>query len=769
MLRGQSAAERLRRLLRSARGSTTRARSATVLPYFSYQHQQVIIPGETCGTGSSSVSGLAFYQGSGYPASYQDALFFADYSRKCVWAMRKGANGLPDTSTVHTIIGATGPVMLAKAPNGDILYAGFDDDRLHRIVYVGGNLPPTAAISAVPSSGASPLTVSFSAAGSSDPEGQTLSYAWDLDGDGSFDDGTGLTRSWTYTGATATSITARVLVSDTGGQSAVAATAILLNGTRPTAVIDTPTGSLQWKVGDPIGFSGRGVDPDEPGGQLPASALQWEVIINHCPSDCHVHSMQTFNGVASGSFNAPDHEYPSSLELRLTVTDPTGGSDVATVTLQPQTTSLTFNTNVAAPLTLAVNGAASVTPFSRTVIVGSSNSLNAQSPQTIGATTYTFTSWSDGLPQLHQITAPATPTTYTASYTTGQPTSQTVTFQVAAGSDDANQQAASIAIDGATVFLGNADASQVNTTGFRFTGVTIPPGAVVTAASLEVTPSATQWSAMSFEVGAEAAVNSATFSDVSGPSSRPLLAPRATHFSNEQWLANTWVSASDGVGPLVQAVVSQPGWAAGNALSLILRGTDAGWARKWAWAFENGAARAARLVVTFSVPPSGPSISINDVAVAEGNSGTSNATFTVTLSAQPGATPVTVNYATGNGTASAPGDYTATSGAAELHRHDDDPDHHRADRRRHRRRGQRDLRGDAERGGRRLDSGRYRHRHHHQRRRGGADAHDCRHSGGRGQRRHDDGELHGDALGPARSDAGHRQLRHRQRLGRGSW
>ena len=436
---------------------------------------------------------------------------------------------------------------------------------------------------------------------------------------------------------------------------------ILLNGSRPTAVIDTPTGSLQWKVGDPIGFSGRGLDPDETGGLLPPSGLQWEVIINHCPSDCHVHRMQTFNGVASGSFTAPDHEYPSSLELRLTVTDPTGASDVATVTLQPQTTSLTFNTNPAAPLTLAVNGAAAVTPFSRTVIIGSSNSLNAQSPQTIGSTTYTFNWWSRRPAATAPDHGPGDAHHLHRQLRRRPGDSQTVTFQVAAGSDDANQQATAITTDGATVFLGNANASQVNTTGFRFAGVTIPPGAVVTAASLEVNASATQWSAMSYEVGAEAAVNSATFTD-SGPSARPLLAPRATHFSNEQWLANTWYSASDEVGPLVQAVVSQPGWAAGNALSLILRGTDAGWARKWAWAFENGAARAARLVVTFSVPPSGPSISINDVTVTEGNSGSANATFTVTLSAPPGATPVTVNYATGNGTATAPSDYTAASG-----------------------------------------------------------------------------------------------------------
>ena len=47
--------------------------------------------------------------------------------------------------------------------------------------------------------------------------------------------------------------------------------------------------------------------------------------------------------------------------------------------------------------------------------------------------------------------------------------------------------------------------------------------------------------------------------------------------------------------------------------------------------------------------------------MAEGNAGTSNAGFVVTLSAQPGASTVTVNYATANGTAVAPGDYTAVA------------------------------------------------------------------------------------------------------------
>ena len=56
-----------------------------------------------------------------------------------------------------------------------------------------------------------------------------------------------------------------------------------------------------------------------------------------------------------------------------------------------------------------------------------------------------------------------------------------------------------------------------------------------------------------------------------------------------------------------------------------------------------------------------PSLSINDVSLAEGNSGTSNANFTVSLSAASGQT-VTVNYATSDGSATAGSDYTATSG-----------------------------------------------------------------------------------------------------------
>jgi large repetitive protein len=56
-----------------------------------------------------------------------------------------------------------------------------------------------------------------------------------------------------------------------------------------------------------------------------------------------------------------------------------------------------------------------------------------------------------------------------------------------------------------------------------------------------------------------------------------------------------------------------------------------------------------------------PSLSIDDVSVIEGNAGTTPAVFTVTLSAASGQT-VSVNYATADGTATQPSDYTSASG-----------------------------------------------------------------------------------------------------------
>ena len=74
----------------------------------------------------------------------------------------------------------------------------------------------------------------------------------------------------------------------------------------------------------------------------------------------------------------------------------------------------------------------------------------------------------------------------------------------------------------------------------------------------------------------------------------------------------------------------------------------------------NGIPSEAKIIqIATSLPT--PILSINDASVTEGNSGTVNANFTVTLSASSGQI-VTVNYATANGTATAGSDYVSGSG-----------------------------------------------------------------------------------------------------------
>jgi glucose/arabinose dehydrogenase len=392
-------------------------------PYYTYNHGACVVSYPGCHTGGSSITGVAFYQGGSYPAAYNGALFFADHTRNEIWVMMPGADGLPDPANIQSFVGvdaaggaAGHPVDLKIGPGGDLFYVDMEDGTLHRIIYTAANQPPTARISASPTTGSAPLTVAFDGSASTDPEARPLTYSWDLNGDGTFGDATGPTASYTYT--TSGIYTASLLVTDDQGASDTTSVTITVGNTPPVAVIDAPGSSLTWQVGQTINFSGHATDAQD--GTLPASALNWSVILHHCvtQTDCHTHVIQTFTGVASGSFTAPDHAYPCWLELQLTATDSGGLTSTASVRLDPQTVVLTFRTNPAGlKLTdLAVNSTAQATPFSTTVVVGSNNSVSAPSPQISNRSTYYFSSWSDGGAQSHVIVAPATNTTYTATY-----------------------------------------------------------------------------------------------------------------------------------------------------------------------------------------------------------------------------------------------------------------------------------------------------------------------------------------------------------------
>ena len=374
-------------------------------PHYAYDHSSE--PDDPCSGQSSSTTGIAFFEGSRYPG-YDGALFFADYSRNCIWAMPVNHAGVPDPTDIETFAaGASSPTDLTMGPGGDLYYVDYWGGAVRRIVYLGANDAPTALVEASPDEGPTPLTVQFDASGSSDPNGDALSYAWDLDGDGGHDDSTEERPVQTY--ERRGTYVVGVKVTDEQGASSVASATILPANSRPAASIDSPSTATAWRVGDRIHFAGSASDSDD--GVLPDAALHWSLVLQHCPSTCHGHAIQSWAGAAGGSLDAPDHEYPSHLELTLTATDSDGATDTETIRLDPITVPLTFATNPPG-LKLAVGSTSGPAPFERVVIAGSTNSISAPTPQG----DWSFSSWSDRGARSHEITAPDGAETYTATY-----------------------------------------------------------------------------------------------------------------------------------------------------------------------------------------------------------------------------------------------------------------------------------------------------------------------------------------------------------------
>ncbi len=396
---------------------TSLAGSAVTAPHYAYQHGSAVA-GE-CTQSSSSISGLAFYEGGPYPDQYDNALFFTDYSRQCLWVLpATGTGGAPNPVQIAHFADLAEPVHLTIGPGGDLFYVDFgqgdDNGSIRRITYLFDNDQPTADIEASPTSGDDPLLVDFDASGSSDPNDDPLTYAWSFGDDGSaFDDSFEESPSHTY--AVPGTYTARVRVNDGRGGTDTDQVTINVDNETPNASITSPAASLTWSVGEVVSFSGTGNDPDD--GALPASAFDWSLIMHHCPDVCHSHPIREWHDVTAGSFAAPDHEYPSHLELRLTVTDSLGGTDTASIEIDPQTVTFQMRSSPAG-LRVTAGGTTAITPFSVTVIHRSAVILGVPSGQVHDGFPNTWASWSQGGPKTQTVTASAS-ATYTATFEGG--------------------------------------------------------------------------------------------------------------------------------------------------------------------------------------------------------------------------------------------------------------------------------------------------------------------------------------------------------------
>jgi PKD repeat protein len=135
------------------------------------------------------------------------------------WNFGNGVTSAAMSPTYTFPSSGTFPVLLTVTDNDGLQGAA----SITISVTASANQTPVAVISATPSSGVAPLPVSFSSAGSIDPDGSIVSYSWDF-GDGTTS--TEVSPNKTYNAAG--SYAARLTVTDNVGATASSNTTILV-------------------------------------------------------------------------------------------------------------------------------------------------------------------------------------------------------------------------------------------------------------------------------------------------------------------------------------------------------------------------------------------------------------------------------------------------------------------------------------------------------------------------------------------------------------
>ncbi len=274
-----------------------------------------------------------------FPAYYDKTPFFHEWSRDYLAEMRLDAAGnLLKVSKTHSAIPFSSPMHLKFGPNGSLYViewgsgfgGGNTDDGVYRIDYVSGNRAPVAKAAATPTSGRAPLAVQFSAAGSSDPDGDALTYGWDFDGNGTTD-ATTATASHTYT-ANGT-YNAVLTVTDAGGKEGRAQVTITVGNTAPVVRFSGPPDGGQFAWGDPINYTVSVTDPED--GTIDCTRVSVVTAIGH---DDHSHDTGRFTGCTATVSTESDHgEYANTFYvLTATYTDSGGLVGSTSVVLQPK-------------------------------------------------------------------------------------------------------------------------------------------------------------------------------------------------------------------------------------------------------------------------------------------------------------------------------------------------------------------------------------------------------------------------------------------------
>jgi glucose/arabinose dehydrogenase len=305
-----------------------------------------------------------------FPAYYDGVHFFYEWARNYVKEIHfDDSAGLVKINPFLPGGNFNKPMDMRFGPDGSLYLlewganfgGGNNDSGLYRIDYVSGGRAPVAKATGTPTNGTAPLTVQFSSAGSADPDaGDTISYAWDFDGDNTTDS-TAANPTHTYT--TNGNITAKLTVTDNTGRSGFANVPITVGNTAPTVTITAPPNGGMLDFGQQISYTVQVSDPED--GTIDCSKVKLNPALGH---DDHEHGTTDYTGCSGTIPTDLLGGHPDGADLFYVLNaryEDEGNGSIAKLTgfgralLQPKHKQAEFFTTQSGTRTIAQSGAES--------------------------------------------------------------------------------------------------------------------------------------------------------------------------------------------------------------------------------------------------------------------------------------------------------------------------------------------------------------------------------------------------------------------------
>ncbi|HXV59878.1 MAG TPA: metallophosphoesterase [Vicinamibacteria bacterium] len=424
--------------------------------------------------------------------------------------------------------------------------------------------PPGVSITS-PASGASfdfGEAIFFSGTASDLEDGDlTAALSWTSDVDGEI----GAGGSFTHAALSLGQHTITALVIDSEGLIGSDQLILTVNNTPPTVAIALPVDGASFDFDENVDFSGTASDVED--GDLTA-ALSWTSNVDG--------EIGTGGSFSHSALSLGQHTIAAS------VTDSEGltGSDQIIVTVN--------NTPPTVAITLPVDGASfdfgENVDFSATASDLEDGDLTASlvwesdrdGSLGMGGSISTTTLSSGS----HTITASAVDGEglmgeASVNLSVGDPAATIVQARVVSSSDDAEEdQSGIVRLTSSDLEL--VEEASTQTVGIRFDGVDLPRDAAISNAYIQFQTDETGSAPTLLLIEGESADHSFAFVASSGE-----VSTRPRTLASVLWTAPAWTTAGEaGSGqrtpnltPVIQEIVSRPGWSSGNALSVIITGT----------------------------------------------------------------------------------------------------------------------------------------------------------------------------------------------------